>query len=329
MCRSSLLLCCLVVCGCHSAGVTQRSLKPSVPQTNQTPQRGSGLRVVEWAELQVPRSNAEARCRPMVRVAITRRAILVEHNKLANVKRGEVSSEIKDGGQSGYLIWPLAEALVKQRARSQKIQRYTGRAPIGELMLVADHRTPYRLVSEVCYSAARAGFHKVNLVTVRAPLPNSAQRVRCIATASPRYEPLQQTIDSSRPAKGKQTPLSPARRPATQPAPVLTVAVSDRGFVVASDGAVLRNSRGSLPTISRTDGRSTSKEYPYRTLTKLVTTIKRRFPQRRKVVVSADRQIALRTVVRTLDALRGTSTEKCRLVDGCLFDHVVLSAGIQ
>ncbi len=57
--------------------------------------------------------------------------------------------------------------------------------------------------------------------------------------------------------------------------------------------------------------------------------IKKQFSHERQVIISADRNIPYQVVVRTMDHVRGKSTVKCTGDDGCLFDEIVLSAGVQ
>jgi len=114
---------------------------------------------------------------------------------------------------------------------------------------------------------------------------------------------------------------------------LLTVAVSDSGFIVAGAGGVLRDRSGRLPTIpcaaSLEAGRCPAGRYDHHQLTRLAWRIKQRHPDARRVFVSADRNVPYRVIVRTMDALRGKSTARCTGKDGCLFDRVVFSAGVQ
>lgn len=130
----------------------------------------------------------------------------------------------------------------------------------------------------------------------------------------------------------------------------LTVAVSYTGFIVAGAGGVMTAPDGSSPTIrcsvplqqgrcpafiSTKQGPSGEKEfvwvdkYDYNSLKKLVSQIKEKYPQERQAILTADRLIPYKVVVEAMDTLRGTGTSKCTGKDGCLFDQVVLSAGVQ
>ncbi len=120
-------------------------------------------------EMMPPVSTSEVKPHQAVEITITRNAILVEDETVAAVKRGEVDSSIKRDGQSGYLINPLHTILAKHTTRLQKIEKMTGgKMPFkGELVLVADQTTPYRLISEVLYTAGQAEYGKYRLLVLK------------------------------------------------------------------------------------------------------------------------------------------------------------------
>ena len=130
----------------------------------------------------------------------------------------------------------------------------------------------------------------------------------------------------------------------------LTVAISYTGFIVAGAGGVMNAPDGSTPTIkcgaplqqgrcpayiATKQGAGGEKEfvwvdkYDYRSLVDLAKKVKAQYPQERQVILTADRQIPYKVVVDTMDILRGKATDKCTGKDGCLFDQVILSAGVQ
>jgi len=130
----------------------------------------------------------------------------------------------------------------------------------------------------------------------------------------------------------------------------LTVAVSYTGFIVAGAGGVMTAPDGSSPTIKcgaplqknrcpaflatrSTASGETEKvwvdKYNYDALTGMMKDIKKKYGQERQVILSADRLIPYKVVVKTMDTLRGAPTTKCTGQDGCLFDQVILSAGVQ
>lgn len=130
----------------------------------------------------------------------------------------------------------------------------------------------------------------------------------------------------------------------------LTVAVSKTGFIVAGAGGVMTAPDGSSPTIkcltplqqgrcpayiaTRTGGGGEKEpvwvdKYDYQGLAKMMHQIKERYPEERQAILTADPPIPYKVVVETMDTIRGAATLKCTGKDGCLFDQVILSAGVQ
>jgi biopolymer transport protein ExbD len=261
------------------------------------------------------RSTSTVRCREAFSVTVTRRAILVEGEPVASVKRGAVDPSVKRDGASGYLIEPLHEELDKYAIRLKKIEKMTGGKMRfrGELRLVADHRTPYRLVSEVLYSAAQAEFGSYQIVLLAAK-HKLGSGFSCITVDAPGQEEAKVS---------GETLLN------------LTVAVSYTGFIVAGAGELMVGPDGKLPTIrcsrALVDRRCPARwgdkagawtdGYDYNALTSLAARLKKRYPKERRVIVAADRLVPLQVVVRTLDALRGGASD--------LFDRAILSAGVE
>jgi len=117
-------------------------------------------------DLMPPRSNSQIKPHQAVQVTVTKKHILVEDEPVAAVKRGAVDSSVKRDGQSGYQINPLLTVLQKHATRLKKIEKMTnGKMKFpGEVVLIADQGTPYRLISEVLYTAGQAEYSKYRLL---------------------------------------------------------------------------------------------------------------------------------------------------------------------
>jgi biopolymer transport protein TolR len=131
----------------------------------------------------------------------------------------------------------------------------------------------------------------------------------------------------------------------------LTVAISYKGFIVGARGAMLPGPDGSVVTVkclvpleqdrcpvfqsSRRDPATGKQEptwidrYDYKSLTNKMREIKQQYKIERQAILTADRLVPYKVVVETMDTLRGKLTDKCTGDDGCLFDQVILSAGVQ
>mgnify|MGYP000870882155 FL=1 len=101
---------------------------------------------------------------------ITETAIVIEGDAVVRGKNGTVDPMWKRES-GGHAITPVVNALSKHRARLAKLSRMqnpTGESDSGGIAIVmADKKTPYRLLTEVLYSAGQAEFNNYRLVTLR------------------------------------------------------------------------------------------------------------------------------------------------------------------
>lgn len=118
-------------------------------------------------DLMLPRSTTQLKSHEAVKVTITKRAILVEDAQVAAVKRGAVDSSVKRDGQSSFLITPLLDLLQKHATRLKKHEARGHSRFEGKVVVIADQGTPYRLLSEVLYTAGQAEFGKYRLMVLK------------------------------------------------------------------------------------------------------------------------------------------------------------------
>ncbi|HJZ86959.1 MAG TPA: biopolymer transporter ExbD [Polyangia bacterium] len=122
---------------------------------------------IQLSEVEPPRSSINLTVADALKVQITPTAIIVEGDAVVPVRRGAVDPSYKKTGANDYLIVPL-EAVVTQHAnREKKISQMRGEDWKGELSLIADKNTPYRLVTEVLYTVGQAGYKSYRLVTLK------------------------------------------------------------------------------------------------------------------------------------------------------------------
>jgi biopolymer transport protein ExbD len=117
--------------------------------------------------LQLPSSSIEAQRALAVNVTITQSAILVEGDGVTTVRAGAVDPSVKRDGANGYYITPLVDVLTKHANRLKKIAAMGGTQFDGTAMILVDKNTPYRLLTEVLYSAGQAEFKNYHLVVIR------------------------------------------------------------------------------------------------------------------------------------------------------------------
>ncbi len=117
--------------------------------------------------LKVPSSVTQLKVKAALGVTITKNVILVEGDAVAPVNNGKVDPTVKRDGENGYYITPLVDILEKHARKEKKVAEMTGSKFDAELMVVADHGTPYRLITEILYSCGQAGYQNYRLLVLR------------------------------------------------------------------------------------------------------------------------------------------------------------------
>jgi len=116
-------------------------------------------------ELMLPRTSEDKQgLEDAIVIAISKRAIMVQDNKVADLRDGTVDESLKRDGADGLLINPLLDAL-KERVQHLKMLSARSNRPFeGMALVVADSKTSYRLLTEVLYTAGQAEFEKFKFV---------------------------------------------------------------------------------------------------------------------------------------------------------------------
>jgi biopolymer transport protein ExbD len=121
--------------------------------------------------VQLPRTEADA---PLPEKAwtlvITPTGVVVEGKPIVSVANGDVDPSEKEGGSLGIKIPRLTNFLAalhqQDLAQMQKSGVDPSKAPVPELLIIADRTTPYRLLVEVMFSAKakEAGYRHFRLI---------------------------------------------------------------------------------------------------------------------------------------------------------------------
>src|SRR3954465_9419376 len=90
-------------------------------------------------------------------ITITKRVVMVEGEPIVPINNGRVDPNLKRDGENGYFVTPMVEYLQKISNKERKVAEMTSQKFEGELMIVADKGTPYRLLTEILYSGGQAG----------------------------------------------------------------------------------------------------------------------------------------------------------------------------
>jgi biopolymer transport protein ExbD len=117
--------------------------------------------------LQLPQSASEKQRPISVNVTISQNAIMVEGDAVTPVRAGAVDPSVKRDGANSYFITPLVDTLTKHANRLKKISAMGGTPFDHTAMVMVDKNTPYRLLTEVLYSAGQAEFSNYRLVVIK------------------------------------------------------------------------------------------------------------------------------------------------------------------
>jgi biopolymer transport protein ExbD len=128
----------------------------------------SGATLVNMDQnLMLPPSQTTLAAKQAKAVTITKRVLLVEGEAVAPITNGRIDPQLKRDGDNGYYITPLVEMLTKVARADKKIAEMTGGKFEGELTIIADRHTPYRLLTEVLYSCGQAEYANYRLLVLK------------------------------------------------------------------------------------------------------------------------------------------------------------------
>jgi biopolymer transport protein ExbD len=117
--------------------------------------------------LMLPPSLTRLPAKQAVAVTLTKRVLLVEGDAVAPITNGRIDPQLKRDGDNGYYVTPLVETLTKVARREKKVAEVTGQKFDGELTIIADRNTPYRLLTEVLYSCGQAEYANYRLLVLK------------------------------------------------------------------------------------------------------------------------------------------------------------------
>lgn len=130
------------------------------------------MQITPSPDTRLPHSSTKLAPQKAVQLAISTRVILVDNKKVAEVKNGRVSAAYKkDNNKASMFIVPLYDALKKVADREKLIARYNKKKQEmqfkGLLTIIADKRVPFRLLTEVLYTAGQAEYGQYKFAVIK------------------------------------------------------------------------------------------------------------------------------------------------------------------
>ena len=127
----------------------------------------SAMLVNQDQNMLLPSSNSRLNAKQAVAVTVTKRVLLVDGEPVAPINGGKFDPALKRDGADGYYVTPLVEILSRVARKEKKVAEMTGQKFDGELTIIADRHTPYRLLTEVLYSCGQAEYANYRLLILK------------------------------------------------------------------------------------------------------------------------------------------------------------------
>ncbi len=107
-------------------------------------------------------SSTNAKCKP------GSGALMVGDKTVLSYDTDAIPASSKVGGDNGMLIVPLQEALQKEVDRIKKIAQWNSTVQFtGELSIVGDRNMPYRMLTEILYTAGQVELDSYRFVVIK------------------------------------------------------------------------------------------------------------------------------------------------------------------
>ena len=117
-------------------------------------------------DLKPPFSTSTLRAEQSVTVTLTLNNLMVDDQSVVEVEQGVVDAA--DTSSNGYLIDPLFQALQEQVDYQKRIASFNSAAEFtGMVTIISDRHVPFKLLSQVMYSAGQAQFSKFKFMIIK------------------------------------------------------------------------------------------------------------------------------------------------------------------
>lgn len=122
-------------------------------------------------DLDVPRSTTILAPEQTVAITVSKSALLVDNMMLTEIKDGKVDGSLKSPPNDGYIILPLNKILVDTIEKQRRIAAVNPAAgkSLGLVTIIMDGETPFRLLTDIMYTATRAEFNKFKFFVISNP----------------------------------------------------------------------------------------------------------------------------------------------------------------
>ncbi len=125
------------------------------------------INITPSSDLELVRSTSLLQPAATVTVTVSKSAIVVDNKPVLVVKDGKVEASQKRGGEDGFFIIPLNRELVNAAESKRRLASVNPSVTFdGVCTIVMDGDTPYRLLTEIMYTAGQAEFNNFKFATI-------------------------------------------------------------------------------------------------------------------------------------------------------------------
>ncbi|MGC9044494.1 MAG: ExbD/TolR family protein [Myxococcota bacterium] len=127
--------------------------------------------ITPQSDLSMPFSTTRLKPEAAVPLAISKNSILVNDKEVCKIVNNKVDPNCKEGkSEEQYLIQSLYSALDAERQKQEEIAAYNSAQQFkGLVLIMGDKDIPFRVVSEVLYTAGQAQFGNFKFVVLKNP----------------------------------------------------------------------------------------------------------------------------------------------------------------
>ena len=123
----------------------------------------------------VPISVAENTPEDMTVITVNKEGIFMVRSRILEIEDGKVNGNFKKGGESGLIIDPLEAALRQEVEKLKSIAMANGKEFGGDMTIIADQKTNYRLLVEVMQTAIGTEFKRFRFAVIQGSMKESGR----------------------------------------------------------------------------------------------------------------------------------------------------------
>lgn len=123
----------------------------------------------------VPISVAEILPKDMTVVTVNKEGIFLVRQRILDITEGKVPGNFKKGGEAGLIIEPLESALRQEVEKLKGIAQASGKTFEGDMTIIADESTSYRLLVEIMQTAIGTEFKRFRFAVIQGAMKDSGR----------------------------------------------------------------------------------------------------------------------------------------------------------